>query len=182
MSNRTVVGMAVSLGVMVASVGCSSTCRTPCETQCRPCESKCVPCGRPDADIEVLRAVNIPCTKELAIAYHVDTEKTCEELDLHVRVEHCGKVLFEKLVHLNPPYKTDFDGDRHSRGTIYGELSEVVCGNRERLVVIGHVLPHSAGGDLTASLDRERERVHNSDSTIFGPHVSRSWPVSEVHE
>ncbi len=181
------------LSVCLASAGCSmcDACKPACqqEQQCKPApEPACKPapvctpeCTTPEADIEVLNAVNVPCTTPLAIGYQIDTKKTCDDFDLLVRVEHCGEVLFERLVHLGRPYRTDGDGDRHFHGSIYGELPHIVCANRETLRITGWVIPHASNGDVGAMIDRETNRVHGSEGTIFGQYVPRGWPKAPVH-
>lgn len=168
--------------------GGNSDCQTPCETACEPeckpepCET-CTPvCCKPQADIESLHAVNRPCTTDIAIGYQVDTKHTCDDFDLAVHVEHCDKVIFERLIHLGHPYRVDADGDRHFHGAVYGQLPEIICANRDKLKVIGCVIPHGANGDTAAPIDREHERVHSSeDKLLLWARVPGSWPEAKTH-
>jgi hypothetical protein len=161
-----------------ASEGDSQACE-PCPTaSCEPCTPVCTV---PQADIESLHAVNVPCTRELEIGYKLDTKKTCDDMDLLVRVEHCGNVLFERLIHLGRPYRTDYDGDRHFHGSVYGQLPEPVCANRDKLRVLGWVVPHNAAGDTAMALDTENEHVHGADGTAFAAYVPKGWPEARTH-
>jgi len=126
--------------------------------------------------------VNVPCTTDLLIGYKVDTKCTCDDFDLLVRVEHCDKMLFERLMELGSPYRTDADGDRHFRGSIKGKLPEIICANRDTFKIVGWVIPHSANGDTNAAIDREHERVHGSnDRLCHYAQVPNGWPPAKTH-
>jgi hypothetical protein len=191
-----------ALGLAVACLACSpgcsmnEACQTdsqdacepfndpPCETACeepkKPCKVCTPECCNPRADIEALKAVNVPCTLDLAIGYKVDTECTCDDFDLQVHVEHCGKILFERLIPLRHPYRIDADGDRHYRGSTYGKLPEIICANRDTFKIVGWVIPHSASGDKSAMIDREHERVHGSNDWLWLSQVPKGWPEYKI--
>jgi hypothetical protein len=158
-------------------------CKTVCKTDpCDPCKKTMVTvCEKPGADIEALKAINPKCSTDLCIGYQVDVQRTCDEFDLLVQVKHCKNVVYQKLIHLDTPYRTDKDGDRHFHGSLSDQLSEVISADRGTLQVVGYVIPRSANGDIAARLDRERESVHESNKTLFGiARIPSNWPSVEM--
>jgi hypothetical protein len=145
---------------------------SPCKVAKNPCEPKCKtvsgPCGecqtkckmpKVDADIERLKAVVPECSQQLCVEYQVDIENMCGPYDLIIQVKNCDRIVYEKVVELENPYRVGDQGtENHYRGSFTDTLPEVFRHN-SKFIVEGNVVPRGT----RQSVDRERELVRKHD-------------------